>query len=66
MAFEGAEEVAEHVPRFIDSYTGRRLHSALGYLSSIGRGEVVYEPWHYVPILKRKPSALRNGSPFKG
>ena len=23
------------------------------------------EPWHYVPILKRKPGALRNGAPFK-
>ena len=23
-------------------------------------------PWHYVPILSRKPGALRNGAPFKG
>ena len=33
MAFESAEDVAEHLPRFIDSYNDRRLHSALGYLS---------------------------------
>ena len=33
MAFESAGDVAEHLPRFIDSYNQRRLHSALGYLS---------------------------------
>jgi hypothetical protein len=30
-----------------------------------GRGEMVYDPWHYVPVLARKPGALRNGAPFK-
>jgi transposase len=30
-----------------------------------GRGETVYDPWHYVPVLARKPGALRNGAPFK-
>ena len=29
------------------------------------RGQVIYEPWHYLPILVRKPGALRNGAPFK-
>ena len=33
MAFERADGVAEHMPRFIDSHDERRLHSALGYLS---------------------------------
>lgn len=23
-----------------------------------------FEPWHYVPLLERKPGALRNGAPF--
>jgi len=32
---------------------------------SFGRGETVYDPWDYVPVLVRKPSALRNGAPFK-
>ena len=32
---------------------------------SFGRGETVYDPWHYVPVLTRKPGALRNGAPFK-
>jgi hypothetical protein len=31
----------------------------------MGRGETVYDPWHYVPVLARKPGALRNGAPFK-
>jgi transposase len=29
------------------------------------RGETVYDPWHYVPVLARKPGAWRNGAPFK-
>jgi transposase len=30
-----------------------------------GRGETIFDPWHYVPVLTRKPGALRNGAPFK-
>lgn len=30
-----------------------------------GRNETVYDPWHYVPVLARKPGALRNGAPFQ-
>jgi transposase len=30
-----------------------------------GRGETAYNPWHYVPVLARKPGALRNGAPFR-
>src|SRR4051794_14008795 len=30
-----------------------------------GRGETIYDPWHYVPVLARKLGALRNGAPFK-
>ncbi|MCE6957542.1 IS21 family transposase [Cereibacter sphaeroides] len=30
-----------------------------------GRGQTVYDPWHYVPVLARKPGALRNGAPFR-
>ena len=32
---------------------------------SFERNKVIYDPWHYVPILKRKPGALRNGAPFR-
>jgi hypothetical protein len=31
-----------------------------------GRDQIVYDPWHYVPVLSRKPGAMRNGAPFKG
>lgn len=26
----------------------------------------LFEPWHYVPLLERKPGALRDGAPFVG
>ena len=32
---------------------------------AFGRGKTIYDPWHYVPALARKPGALRNGAPFK-
>jgi hypothetical protein len=30
-----------------------------------GRDQTFYDPWHYLPVLARKPGALRNGAPFK-
>src|SRR3990167_5389135 len=32
---------------------------------SFERYKRIYDPWHYVPLLERKPGALRNGAPFK-
>jgi len=32
---------------------------------TFGRDQTVFDPWHYVPVLARKPGALRNGAPFK-
>lgn len=29
------------------------------------RDKVVYDPWHYLHVLQKKPGALRNGAPFK-
>jgi transposase len=29
-----------------------------------GRDKTIFNPWHYVPLLERKPGALRNGAPF--
>jgi transposase len=33
---------------------------------SFDRDQTLYDPWHYVPVLTRKPGAMRNGAPFKG
>jgi transposase len=30
-----------------------------------GSGKTIFDPWHYVPALDRKPGALRNGAPFR-
>ncbi len=30
-----------------------------------GRGHWVFDPWHYRPVLERKPGALRDGAPFQ-
>ncbi len=32
---------------------------------SFGRGETLYDWLHYLPVLERKPGALRNGAPFR-
>ena len=29
-----------------------------------GRDKTIFNPWHYLPLLERKPGALRNGAPF--
>lgn len=35
------------------------------HLRRFCRGQVFYDPWHYLEVLKKKPGALRNGAPFK-
>ncbi len=29
-----------------------------------GSNKTMFSPWHYLPLLERKPGALRNGAPF--
>ena len=31
---------------------------------SFGRDQLVCDPWHYLPVLEKKPGALRDGEPF--
>ena len=33
---------------------------------SFGRGQIAYDPWHYVPILTRKPGALTERRALQG
>ena len=33
---------------------------------AFGRDKTIFDPLHYIPVLARKPGALRNGAPFKG
>ena len=32
---------------------------------AFGRDKTIFDPLHYLPVLARKPGALRNGAPFK-
>ena len=29
------------------------------------RHQMSFDPWHYLPLLQKKPGALRNGAPFR-
>jgi transposase len=55
-------EVHAYADRIVIRQDGRVVAE---HLRSFGRGDTVYDPWHYVPVLARKPGALRNGAPFK-
>src|SRR5262245_48014098 len=55
-------EVQAYADRIVIRQDGRIVGE---HRRSFGRGETVYDPWHYVPVLARKPGALRNGAPFK-
>src|ERR1700748_2928254 len=55
-------EVHAYADRIVIRQDGRIVAE---HLRSFGRGDTLYDPWHYVPVLARKPGALRNGAPFK-
>src|SRR5579863_5703956 len=55
-------EIHAYADRIIIRQDGRIVAE---HRRSYGRGETIYDPWHYVPVLARKPGALRNGAPFK-
>ena len=55
-------EIQAYADRIVIRQDGRIVAE---HPRSFGRGETTYDPWHYVPVLARKPGALRNGAPFK-
>src|ERR1700692_403187 len=55
-------EVHAYADRIVIRQDGRIVAE---HARSFGRGDTIYDPWHYVPVLARKPGALRNGAPFK-
>jgi transposase len=55
-------EIHAYADRIVIRQDGRIVAE---HARCFGRGETIYDPWHYVPVLARKPGALRNGAPFK-
>jgi transposase len=55
-------EIHAYADRIVLRQDGRIVGE---HCRGFGRGATVYDPWHYVPVLARKPGALRNGAPFK-
>ena len=55
-------EVQAYADRIVIRQDGRIVAD---HRRSFDRGTTIYDPWHYVPVLVRKPGALRNGAPFK-
>ena len=61
---------AANRPVSLRAYAGRveiRLDGEIvaNHARIFNRDQVAYDPWHYLPVLARKPGALRNGAPFK-
>lgn len=58
-------------PCHVRGFVGRVeiLHKAeviARHTRGTGKGEYVLDPFHYLPVLERKPGALLNGRPFQG
>jgi transposase len=55
-------EIHAYADRLVIRQDGRIVGE---HARKFGRGQTEYDAWHYVPVLARKPGALRNGAPFK-
>ncbi len=55
-------EIRANVDR-LESWQDGRI--AGNHPRAFGRDKTIFDPLHYIPVLSRKPGALRNGAPFK-
>jgi hypothetical protein len=55
-------QVRAHADRVVVRHDGRVVAE---HARQFGRDRTLYDPWHYLPVLLRKPGALRNGAPFQ-
>jgi len=55
-------QVHAYADRIIIRHNGQLVAD---HVRQFGRGHCVFDPWHYLPVLVRKPGALRNGAPFQ-
>ncbi len=60
--FVGQRISARLYPERVDLVAGESIIAS--HLRQANAGHVCYDWQHYVPILERKPGALRNGAPF--
>ena len=54
--------VRSHAERIVVLLDGETVAD---HQRSFKHEQIIFDPWHYLPILVRKPGALRNGAPFK-
>jgi transposase len=54
--------VRSHAERIVVLLDGETVAD---HQRSFKHEQIIYDPWHYLPVLVRKPGALRNGAPFK-
>ncbi len=55
-------QVRAYADRIVVGCNGQRVGE---HRRVFGRDATLYNPLHYLPILARKPGALRNGAPFR-
>ena len=55
-------QVRAYADRVVVRHDGRVVAE---HARQFGRDRTAFDPWHYLPVLLRKPGALRNGAPFQ-